>query len=178
MVCAPWNVPQLTTCTKARRIWPGFVISPIGSMLAMLTCRLPSHVVADRGATGHMLCMTRSFLVRRRLPQVHRIVVARCSDSRPPTGVRVEVYQGLCAGGVCCGCCEGFYLGGDVADVLKREGQGQGVGDGVDVVQAGGEEELPGKELGDGPVDHVRVPERVLLPRGLVVGHQVGDFFA
>ncbi len=37
IVWAPWNVPQLTTCTRARRIWPGLVSSPIGSMVAMLT---------------------------------------------------------------------------------------------------------------------------------------------
>ena len=40
IVWAPWNVPQLTTWTRARRIWPGLVSSPMGSMVAMLTWSL------------------------------------------------------------------------------------------------------------------------------------------
>ena len=47
IVWAPWNVPQLTTWTRARRIWPGLVSSPIGSMVAMLTWPPPSRW--DRG---------------------------------------------------------------------------------------------------------------------------------
>ena len=69
-------------------------------------------------------------------------------------------------------------MGGDVADVFEGEGQGEGVGDGVDVVQAGGEEELAGQELGDGAVDHVRIAQGVLLAGRLVVGHEFGDFLA
>ena len=80
--------------------------------------------------------------------------------------------------GVCGGCHQGFDLGRDVADVFEREGQGEGVGDGVDVVQAGGEEQLAGQELGDGAVDHVRIAQGVLLSGRLVVGHEVRDFLA
>jgi hypothetical protein len=139
-------------------------MSPIGSMLAMLTWLPPLR----------WSWLSRPWFRQAAQPPDRRPRFRQGLNHR----IRFEVYQGLCAGGVCCGCCEGFDLGGDVADVFEREGQGQGVGDGVDVVQTGGEEELPGQELGDGTVDHVRVPERVLLPRGLVVGHQVRDFFA
>ncbi|MNI94836.1 hypothetical protein D3C73_1530040 [compost metagenome] len=69
-------------------------------------------------------------------------------------------------------------MGRDVADVFEREGQREGVADGVRVVQRGGEDELACQEFGDGAGDHVGVAEGVLLARGCVVGDEVGDFFA